>query len=123
MKRIACAISAVVLTATLSGCATVVMRGGGGDNLLYPATQGDLAMLRAASDSDGTVIAHDSSLLALCALVDLPISIVTDTIMFPFDLIRRHRHRKQQHRFKEQSSNTSLHGSAGGRARAPASAP
>ena len=131
MKRITTALVAVAMVVTLSGCATAYMRtdlSGSKPKGLYPATRADVvgAYRYCANKSDpfggwrgaGTP-SHpnplEKVLWVTCSVIDLPISLVTDTVCLPWDLSKK----KQ----KEESSNTSLHGSAESRANAPSSTP
>ena len=105
MKRIAQAFVATILTALLSGCATAYMRtdlSGSKPKGLYPATRADVggAYRYCANKSDafgGWRGAGTSSnpnivekfLWVTFSVIDLPISLVTDTIFLPSDLSKR----------------------------------
>ena len=83
-----------------SGCGTFMAREGGisKDFKIYPATRADSEAIYVSvtgqsifqhGDCDnanwfGQTIGY--TIVPICFLVDLPISLITDTVMFPFDL-------------------------------------
>lgn len=92
--RIIALISLGCLLLIDSGCGTVVMRVGMGDDLhgeVYPATQGDAAMI-GGSLLQGGLFRNEplAPLFALVSIADLPISLGLDTILLPVDLLSRH---------------------------------
>lgn len=94
MKRI----GTIFLLTTLlfqCGCGTLVMRSAGLRDELYPATQGDIIMIHGALDPDGTIFAEKSYILAGLTCIDVPVSLAFDTVLLPFDLMRRHSYRKK----------------------------
>ena len=84
------------LLSLLGGCASVerfntdneesmVYRG------VYPATQMDLSVLAAAANDNGTSILSGLPLMmAPFAIIDIPFSLITDTIMLPYDAYKRY---------------------------------
>jgi uncharacterized protein YceK len=90
------ALASVVIT---SGCATALVRDSGERKHAFPATTVDAEFLwdcgvkgkplfgtldREKRSDAGTRVAR-----SIGAIVDLPFSIATDTILLPFDLLRR----------------------------------
>ena len=131
IRGITTALAVVAIAAMLSGCATAYMRtdlSGSKPKGLYPATRADVvgSYRYCANKSDpfggwsgaGTP-SHPNPLEKVLwvtfSVIDIPISLVTDTVCLPWDLSKK----KQ----KEESSNTSLHGSTESRASASSSAP
>jgi uncharacterized protein YceK len=105
MKEITTALAAVAVAATLSGCATAYMRtdlSGRNPKGLYPATRADVvgAYRYCANKSDpfggwrgaGTP-SHpnplEKVLWVTVSVIDLPISLVTDTVCLPWDLSKK----------------------------------
>lgn len=72
------------------------MRSVGPGEELYPATKGDVAVIHGCLRPDGTVFAQKSYLWAALTVVDVPISLITDTALLPVDLLRRHGIRKER---------------------------
>ena len=91
-----------------SGCGTLVMRSAGLRDELYPATQGDIIMIHGALDPDGTVFAQKSYILAGLTCIDVPISVAFDTVLLPFDLIRRHSYRKKHPKKENPTTDSTL---------------
>ena len=106
MKRIIQTAACAIAVTLLSGCATVVMRtdiSGSETKGLYPATRADVTgtsrYLRNKLDPGGAWRgagpSHHPNVLekaiwVVFAAVDLPISLVTDTLCLPWDLNKRH---------------------------------
>ena len=84
----------LVIVFVLSGCVTTVVRAGGVNGVLYPATKADVAVIQYALD-DPPKEAKTSVVVGLSCL-DMPISVVSDTILLPYDLIRRNSCMKKQ---------------------------
>ena len=101
MKRIIHILVCTCAVSMLSGCATLVLRttdamGDDGPKGLYKATRGDcLAAIRfCRSDaplgwSDHNLNIVERFLAVIFCTIDLPISLVTDTVCFPWDLADR----------------------------------
>lgn len=92
-KILLCVIALITFSA---GCGTIVMRSVEPGEALYPATQGDIAMIHASLRSGGSIITGPSYLAAALTVIDIPISLATDTILFPIDLARRQDIRKKK---------------------------
>ena len=79
-----------------TGCGTIVMRIAGPGEELYPATKGDIIMIHGCLYPDGTIFASKSYVGAGLTVIDIPISLTTDTVLLPIELLRRHDIRKQR---------------------------
>ena len=83
----------LMLVVSMSGCATAVARIElGPPNTVYPATVMDCGYLKAmATDGcvfQGQVVWWARPVIFAVFLVDLPISLVADTLCLPFDISR-----------------------------------
>ena len=63
---------------------------------LYPATTLDMAMIKGSLDPDGFIFARKSYVGSVLTVVDIPISVTTDTVLLPVDLARAHEYRKKK---------------------------
>ena len=93
-----------------SGCATIAWRGQDHENRLYPATTLDVGLFK---DPNALYIGPDENrppptpwapgnyLFRLMCIIDLPFSIVSDTILLPLDTILIHND-KRRDKSKEQ---------------------
>lgn len=104
----------------LSGCATVVMRtdlSGSQTKSLYPATRADVTgtCLYLRNDLDpfggwrGAGPSHhpnviEKTLWVVFAAVDLPISLVTDTLCFPWDMADKRKRKGSSNQAPEATS-------------------
>jgi len=74
----------------VSGCSTYYTRVSNAspknDGMLYPSTRGDIAAIMAFSTSEEL---HGLWILTLLPAVDLIPSLVTDTLLLPYDLYKR----------------------------------
>jgi uncharacterized protein YceK len=75
MKKIICILSVILLT----GCGTIISRTPGPmqaqDHAIYGGVKTDLAMMKADND------------MGVFVALDIPASIITDTILLPVDLV------------------------------------
>ena len=89
MIRIAAIISIALL---LSGCGTIAARTSNANEGLYPATSIDgLCIVTGGGNWDNDHPSLSSKLvgwiiLTPCWIIDLPVSLVSDTFMLPFDI-------------------------------------
>jgi uncharacterized protein YceK len=101
-----CTLVASVAIIFLTGCGTIATRvGGGGRDASYPATKADAYVI---STGGGIYAAGDCNnglgpvmgwlVIVPLHIVDLPVSLVTDTICLPFDARRAIRERERQSR-------------------------
>jgi len=68
-----------------SGCATSEVRFGREESVVYPATYADCSLVETAIDEQATLLLFVlSPLLAL----DFGCSIISDTVLLPYDLVR-----------------------------------
>lgn len=94
-------LTTLIVALALSGCGTIIGRGkqnwAGIEMGVYPATRTDAFLFWTCLTGNSVFQTHSSGLAApiagytvipLCSLVDLPISLVTDTAMLPFDVHR-----------------------------------
>ena len=84
-----------------SGCGTFIARVEFKDDLgngLYPALKLDTAMIKGCLDPDGTIFAQKSYVIAALTMLDVPVSVATDTLLIPADLLRSHERRKKKER-------------------------
>ena len=83
-------IIAILSALLLSGCATVAVRAYGEPSSygVYPAVKGDIlaVAMTHSSEASNVLPAWEKPLLDLLVLIDLPVSIVLDTILLPFDI-------------------------------------
>jgi len=99
-----------LLTLFLSGCATAYMRSdlsGTQPNGLYPATKADFTGTYHYCSGNLDLFWSDAtpskpnlleiSFWVIFATIDLPISIVTDTLCLPWDLTKRKKEKSPQH--------------------------
>lgn len=89
MRQLPKAILLITMLAN-AGCGTIVMRGASTRGELYPATKGDVGMIHVCLHPDGIVFKRKSYIGAALTMVDIPISVTTDTILLPADLLSRH---------------------------------
>ena len=94
--KLAVLLLTVSLMLMCTGCGTILMRAAGPGEEIYPATKGDIAMIHGCLNPDGTIFTHKSYIGAGLTLIDVPISLTTDTVFLPFDLLRRHDIRKKR---------------------------
>ncbi len=92
MKVRCLAIFTVLLVVGLSGCGTMVAMDArflGGDIVArgsYPATRVDAALYRAGTGREW-LFSNGSVVLTVCSILDLPVSLVTDSLFLPYDLL------------------------------------
>ena len=105
IKRLIQFLACIITVMLMSGCATVVMRtslSGSEPKGLYPATRADVTgtMNYCQNQLDPTGFARGAGpthhpnvvekfLWVVFATIDLPISLVTDTVCLPFDLTEK----------------------------------
>ena len=102
MKTISLVASLILITACGTGCATAFRGYAKGPDwgiTVYPATMADIVVGESAATGTGIVLEDVNNdflthyvycpLQLLGAIVDVPISLVTDTLLLPYDLWTR----------------------------------
>lgn len=79
-----------------TGCGTILMRAADPGEELYPATQGDILMFHGCLHPDGTIFARRTYVGAGLTVLDMPVSVATDSVLFPFDWWRCSNLREQR---------------------------
>ena len=83
MKRLLLLLGVVLIGTTVMGCGTILR---GGMDGTYRGTQIDVYLIGFAGDSQHRSACIGRVPLIVGGIVDLPISVVTDTLFLPYDL-------------------------------------
>lgn len=106
MRMLAQTFLLMVMLLSVSGCATGIAVGArmDGDKMetLYPATKSDIAFMEASATGDNELFHKPSYFISFLFLLDLPVSLITDTLFLPIDIYQRNQWYKNQEECEQQ---------------------
>ncbi|MAY36809.1 MAG: hypothetical protein CMN84_11985 [Spongiibacteraceae bacterium] len=73
----------------LSGCATYVYRTDGGAEGVYPAVKTDFNMMDYVLNAHGGSPASIAIPAVILLAIDVPVSAVIDTVLLPYDVLKK----------------------------------